>query len=1029
VVEGREAPDGRVASLTRAAGPDTATESPHAVPPRELAAALGSDLARGLSPDEAARRLGVYGPNRPHRRRRASYLRLALNQTLDPLVALLLAAAVISIAIGDTTEGVAIAAILVLNGAIGFWHEVAADRAILALSEAFAHRALVVRDGSETEIPAEEVVPGDLLLVSAGDRVAADARVAGTTSLEVDESALTGESLPVAKQIEPVAAETPLAERASMIHAGTGITHGGGSALVCRTGPRTEVGSIELLAEAAQPPPTPLTLRLGRLARQMVALGVAITIVLGGAILAWGGDWDEAFLTSVAVAVAAVPEGLAATVTAALALGARAMARRGALVRQLSAIETLGETTVICTDKTGTLTENEIRVAGLRPARGVEERELLRGAVLASTAHRVGDDLVGDPIERALLLAAMERGSSREALVRELRRVHEIPFSAERKRMSVVYETGDGRHLFTKGAPEVLARMTTSAQGDLLEAAATWAGEGLRVLAVGSRELGLDIPAGADEAERDLRLLGVVALHDPLRPSAAPAIDAAHGAGIEVRMLTGDHPATARTIGRALDLPDDAILARATPADKLVLVEELQAGGEIVAVTGDGINDAPALRQADVGIAMGRSGTEAAREASAIVLTDDDFSTIVAAIAEGRRIGDNIRKFVAFLLSANFGEVLVFAVAILAGLGAPLAVIQVLIVNLVTDGLPALALARDPASAETMTSPPRRGEQLFDAGTWRVLVWIGILVGGVTFAAFSVGTALGDDVAQTMAFATLGLAELALVYGLRSSSIPAWRMPANRWLDLSVAASLALLAGLVYLPAGHEAFATSGLDAVETLVVAGLAVVPLGGVELLKAVLRRRASHASHEPVARQQASSAAPDASRATISEDTREVAAMNTIVVGVDGSRGSIAALQWAVEEAGLRNARVLAVYAWRLPHVSTTHQALHLLELERDFEQEARALLETVVEEAVPGTPVQVERIVAEGSAASALIAAAESADLLVVGSRGHGGFTGLLLGSVSQQVAEHAPCPVVVVRTRGEGELAADPSAGR
>jgi Ca2+-transporting ATPase len=288
VVEGREAPDGRVASLTRAAGPDTATESPHAVPPRELAAALGSDLARGLSPDEAARRLGVYGPNRPHRRRRASYLRLALNQTLDPLVALLLAAAVISIAIGDTTEGVAIAAILVLNGAIGFWHEVAADRAILALSEAFAHRALVVRDGSETEIPAEEVVPGDLLLVSAGDRVAADARVAGTTSLEEDESALTGESLPVAKQIEPVAAETPLAERASMIHAGTGITHGGGSALVCRTGPRTEVGSIELLAEAAQPPPTPLTLRLGRLARQMVALGVAITIVLGGAILAWG---------------------------------------------------------------------------------------------------------------------------------------------------------------------------------------------------------------------------------------------------------------------------------------------------------------------------------------------------------------------------------------------------------------------------------------------------------------------------------------------------------------------------------------------------------------------------------------------------------------------------------------------------------------------------------------------------------------------------------------------------------------------
>jgi Ca2+-transporting ATPase len=848
-----------------AAEPDASTqrplESPHAASELDVALELGSDSTRGLSEVEAARRLEMYGPNRPHRRRRPSYLRLAVSQMLDPLVALLLAAALISIAIGETSEGMAIAAILVLNGAIGFWQEAAAERAILALSKAFAHRALVVRDGSEHEIPAEEVVPGDLLLVSAGDRAAADARLVETTSLEVDESALTGESLPVAKQIEPVAAETVLAEQASMIFAGTGITHGGGRALVCTTGQRTQFGTIELLAEAAKPPPTPLTLRLGRLARQMVVLGIAITIVLGGAILAWGGDWDEAFLTAVAVAVAAVPEGLAATVTAALALGARAMARRGALVRQLRAIETLGETTVICTDKTGTLTENEIRVAGLRPAEGIDERELLEVAVLSSTAHRVGDEFVGDPIETALLLAAMERGISREGLMHELERVQEIPFSADRKRMSVVYDDGRNRRLFTKGAPEVLARLTTHPQRELLDAAAIWASEGLRVLALARRELARDVTLSAEGVERDLRLLGVVALHDPLRASAAPAVEAAQLAGIEVRMLTGDHPATARTIGHALGLADDAILARATPADKLALVEELQAKGEIVAVTGDGVNDAPALRRADVGIAMGRTGTEAAREASAIVLTDDDFSTIVAAVAEGRRIGDNIRKFVAFLLSANLGEVLVFAVAILAGLGAPLAVIQVLLVNLVTDGLPALALARDPASAETMISPPRRGAHLFDARTWQVLAWIGILVGGVTFVAFSVGKALGGDVAQTMAFATLGLAELALVYAMRSNSTPAWRLPRNRWLDLSVAASLVLLAGIVYLPAGHEAFATSGLGAVETLIVAGLAVVPLSGVELLKAVLRRRGS------------SPAGPAAGRTNSSDQKREV------------------------------------------------------------------------------------------------------------------------------------------------------------
>ena len=814
------------------------TGPPHAAPVEALASALDSDLAHGLTTEEAGRRLERFGPNRPERRRRTPYLRLALHQVADPLVALLIAAAAISIAIGHLNEGIAIAAILVLNGLLGFWQEAGADRAILALSQAFTQSAVVVRDGVEQQIPADDVVPGDLVVIEAGDRVPADARLVAASSLEVDESALTGESLPTAKQIEPVPADAPLAEHASMVFAGTGVTHGDAQGLVTATGPQTEMGMIERLAAAAKAPPTPLARRLARLARQMVVLGVVITLALGGVILLRGGDWSDAFLTAVAVAVAAVPEGLAATVTFALAFGARAMAARGAIVRRLAAIETLGETTVICTDKTGTLTANEIRVAALRPVPDSTEEELLAAAVLASSARRVGDQLVGDPIETALLLAAMERGLVLDELGRSYERVHEIPFSSERKRMTIVRRHADGHRAFSKGGPEIVVGLASAAPPDALGTAEAWAAEGLRVLAVAVRELEETEDPVVDDVEHDLRLLGVIALHDPLRASAAPAVEAARTAHIDVQMLTGDHPATARTIGRALGLADEAIVARATPADKLELVGELQSRGEVVAVTGDGVNDAPALRRADVGVAMGRTGTEAAREAAAIVLTDDDFATIVAAVAEGRRIGDNIRKFVAFLLSANLGEVLVFAVAIGAGLGVPLSVIQVLLVNLVTDGLPALALARDPASEDTMRSQPRSGNALFDQGAWRVLVLVGALVGGATLAAFGIGDALGGGVAQTMAFATLALSELALVYGMRSPSAAAWHLPPNRWLNLSVAASVALVGAIVFLPWAQGSFATTSLEPAQVSIVLALSLVPLAGVELLKAARR-----------------------------------------------------------------------------------------------------------------------------------------------------------------------------------------------
>jgi len=811
----------------------------HAAEAAKVAAELATDLECGLSSGEATERLARYGPNLPRQQRRPRYARLALGQLVDPLVGLLLVATVISVAIGDVIEGAAIGAIVVLNGLLGFWQEAGAERAIRALSQAFTHTAIVVRDGLERTVAAEEIVPGDVLIVDQGDRIAADARVVDGRALEVDESALTGESLPVSKDARPVAAAAPLAERASMLYAGTGVTRGHGRGVVCATGPQTELGHIEVLASEAAPPPTPLTFRLGRLAQQMVVAGIVITVALGGVMLLRGEHLHVAFLTAVAVAVAAVPEGLAATVTAALALGARAMARRGAIVRHLSAIETLGETSVICTDKTGTLTENTIRVAGLLPAPGIDERALLEAAVLASTAHAVGDEVVGDPVETALLLAAHERGLSHDDIAAGRELVYELPFDSERKRMTLVWADRGHRHAYTKGAPEIVADVVGTHDHPLLDPAAAWASEGLRVLAVATRPL--DANTLLDETvETAGDIIGVIALHDPLRATSADAVAAAVRAGIEVRMLTGDHPATARTIGHAIGLADEAILARATPADKLALVARLQDEGEVVAVTGDGVNDAPALRRADVGIAMGRSGTEAAREAASIVLTDDDFATIITAVAEGRRIGDNIRKFVAFLLSANLGEVLAFAVAIGAGLGVPLSVVQVLVVNLVTDGLPAVALAQDPADPSSMRSPPRRSAQLFDQGVWSALVLIGLVVGGVTLASFEVGRALDGGVAQTMAFTTLALSELVLVFAMRSPVTAAWRLQGNRWLTRSVAISVALVAAAVYLPATHEALSTTSLSAVALLVAVALSLLPFIGVEGAKAVRRRR---------------------------------------------------------------------------------------------------------------------------------------------------------------------------------------------
>jgi P-type Ca2+ transporter type 2C len=798
----------------------------YALDPAEVGERLATDLACGLAEHDAAERLRRSGPNELERATGPAYAQIAARQLLDPLVGLLVAAAVVSAAIGETVEAIAIGLIVVLNAVFGFLQELGAERAVLALRASLEASANVVRDGVERTVSARELVAGDVIRVREGDRVPADARVLHTHGLEVDESLLTGESAPVGKSGAAVALGAPLAERSSMLYAGTSVTRGSAFAVVVATGALTEQGTIARLADEAEPPPTPLQARLGRLARWMVLLGVGVTIALGGAMLARGEPLREAFLVGVSVAVAAVPEGLAATVTIALALGSREMARRGAIVRELSAIETIGEATVVCTDKTGTLTENRLRVERSEPASGCTLEELLWAAAAASAADV-------DPVDRAL--AAAHAGDVTADGTEVLR---SLPFEASRKRATVLVRMDGVARSIVKGAPDVVLGRSSGAAGDvdrLGQLANAWAADGMRVLAVAARD-GVAVNASDDELETDLRPLGLIGLADPLRPTAAASIRAAGALGLEVRMLTGDHELTAAAIAGELGLPPERVHARFTPADKLALVAALQREGAVVAVTGDGVNDAPALRQADVGVAMGRSGTEAAREASSLVLTDDDFATIVAAVEEGRRIAGNVRAFLAFLLSANLGEVLVFAVAIAAGLGPPLTVVQVLAVNLLTDGPPAVALARDPAGSRARVDRGR----LFGPGYAAALAAMGVLVGLVSLAAFLAVRQLQPDAAQTAAFATIALAELALVFTCRSVDLPSWRLPPNPALRGAVVFSLLVVVALVYAPFLQEPLGTVALHPAEALLAVLLAVVPAAATEAGKAVVRVR---------------------------------------------------------------------------------------------------------------------------------------------------------------------------------------------
>jgi Ca2+-transporting ATPase len=805
-----------------------------AVAADERGGAAARDL--GLSSSEAARRLAEVGPNELRRGDAASPWGILSEQLTSPIVLLMLAAALVSGVLREAADAIAIAAIVVINAIVGFLQEYRAERAVLALRSMTAPRARVVRDGQQATVPATEVVPGDVLVLEAGDVVAADARLGSAYALSANEAPLTGESTPVEKSSSPAAPGAPLAERHDHVFLGTSISAGTGRAVVTATGMATELGRIATLLETAQEGPTPLQRRLAQVSRMLLVATVAIVVVVAAAGLVRGLPAFDVFLSAVSLAVAAVPEGLPAIVTIALAIGVRRMVVRHALVRKLPAVETLGCTTVICTDKTGTLTTGVMTV---RELWGPDHARVLDAAVACCDAELDAGQRggAGDTTELAILVEAALRAIHRDDIERTRPRVAVSPFDPDRKRMSI--RRADGV-LYVKGAVEVIAARCAAGAAGATDAATQMAARGLRVLAVA-------IGTGTEEVE--LTLLGLIGIADPPRSEAIEAVTAARKAGIKVVMITGDHPMTAAVIARELGIlrpgepAGELVHARATPEDKLRIVRDWKARGAIVAMTGDGVNDAPALREAHVGIAMGKAGTEVTREVSDIVLADDNFASIVAAVREGRGIFDNIRKALVYLLSGNIAELAVMLIASLAGLPLPLLPLQLLWVNLVTDGLPALALVMDPTEAGVMTRPPRPPtEPILGRPEWSAIVVTGVLQTAATFGTYAWALHDGDVTrARSLAFAVLVFGQLFRSFASRSTTQVFWQVGAfsNLVLLAVVTVSVAFQLAIHSVPWTRELFQIDALPPPLAALCLIVGLVPVTVVEVAKLVRRR----------------------------------------------------------------------------------------------------------------------------------------------------------------------------------------------
>ncbi len=794
------------------------------------------DAARaplGLPAAEASRRLAERGPNEIRREARTPPWKILARQFASPMIGLLAVAAGVASALGETVDAVAILVIVAMNGLVGFFQEHRAENAVLALRAMTAPRARVLRDGHAVVVPAREIVVGDVLLLEAGDLVAADARLVEAHALGVNEAPLTGESVPVEKDPTPLPDEAPLAERKDRVFSGTAVVAGTGLAEVLATGMETQLGHIAHLLETAEEQATPLQARLEGVSRTLVELCLGIVLLVALLGFARGMGWLDVLLSAVSLAVAAVPEGLPAVVTIALAVGVQRMAERNVLVRRLPAVETLGSATVVCTDKTGTLTTGRMTV---RELWGEDHVALL----FAAAANNDADlrTATGDPTELALLEAAHERGIEREDIERDRPRVKVNPFDSERKRMSM--RRADGV-LYVKGAPDLTTPLCIEGTEGAHEANIEMAGRGLRVLAVAR---------GAGDDEADLTLLGLVGIADPPRTEAIEAIAHARAAGITTVMITGDHPVTAQAIARELGIlrpgepAEERVHARVTPEEKLRIVRALKAKGEVVAMTGDGVNDAPALREAHIGIAMGKAGTEVTREAADMVLADDNFASIIAAIREGRGIFDNIRKTLVYLLSGNAGELLVMFGAAVAGLPLPLLPIQLLWINLVTDGLPALALVVDPVDADVLTRPPRKPEEpMLGRPEWTTVVFTGALQAIVTLGVFAwVLRDEGLDQARNMAFTTLVFGELFRAFAARSRTKLFWEVGAfsNMRLLGIVVFSAALQLAMHHVPFMQAIFGLTPISLRDCLLSIALGLIPVSVLELQKLYGRAR---------------------------------------------------------------------------------------------------------------------------------------------------------------------------------------------
>jgi Ca2+-transporting ATPase len=860
----------------------------------------------GLSREEAVRRLAEYGPNELQAARRISPWAILLAQFKNILIIILLVATALSAFLGHELEAVAIAVIVLFAVVLGFVQEWRAERAIEALKQMAAPNATVLRDGKEDEIPARDLVPGDIIQLRAGDKVPADARLLQAVNLQTEEATLTGESTPVEKGTDPLDASEPaLGDRRNMAWAGTAATYGRGRAVVVATGMGTEFGKIAKMLEMVETGRTPLQENLDRVGHLLAWAALAVVAVIVALGLLRGQPFIDMLLFGIALAVAVVPEALPAVVTISLALGVQRLARRHALMRRLPAVETLGSTSIICSDKTGTLTRDEMTVRRIYVAGGMIEvsgsgyephgrftrdgreidvpeplKRLLQAAALASDAHvrPAGEqdrwEVKGDPTEGALVVAAAKAGLEKAELDARCPRVDEIPFTSETKRMTTLHETPEGTIACAKGAAEVILASCTrllTGEGErelddagreaILEIADRMAQEALRVLAVASKS-----GASRQDAERDMTFLGLVGMIDPPRTEAAAAVETCGQAGIAVMMITGDHPVTARAVARELGLlvrdrvvtgaeieemgeeefarevRQIEVFARVSPAHKLRVVTTLQGQGEIVAMTGDGVNDAPALKKADIGIAMGITGTDVTREAAAMTLTDDNFASIVAAVEEGRGIFGNIKKYLMYLLSSNIGEIGLIAAASLAGLPLPLSAVQILYVNLATDGLPALALAVDPPEPDLMRRPPRNPR----TGIFTRPVVVLMVVGGIWSAVVNLGLFLWElgngslEHAMTVTFVSLVLIQFFKAYNFRSDRLSVLKRPfANKWLNLAILWELLLLALIIYLPPLHQPFSTVSLAPVDLAIVAALSFTICPVLELTKWMERR----------------------------------------------------------------------------------------------------------------------------------------------------------------------------------------------